>query len=308
MLDNTQSLGVSVGGNGGMNTDYPIAVFGNFAAPGVATAPTSIDMMQVFIGLNYARKFTPNHALGIAPVLAVQRVKIEGLEPFKAFSSTPNAVTNNGYDYSYGGGVELGWHWIVNNEFSFGASYRSRLIMTPFDRYKGLFAESGHFDIPPILQAGVAFKPQQDVVVALDVQHIFFGDIKAISNNNGVAITPGSLGTDHGLGFGWDDMTVYKMGIQWQANKDWTLRAGYSIANEVIPNQQALFNVLAPATVTQHLALGLSWAWDAKSSLNLAATHAFDKRVHGSNPNTPFQTGSLDMYQNELEISWSYRF
>jgi long-chain fatty acid transport protein len=311
MLDNERAIGLSIGGNGGMNTDYNIAVFQNFSSPGnTATSPTGVDMAQLFIGANYAQKINAQHTLGIAPILSVQRISIEGLQPFKPYSAAPDSVTNNGYDYSYGGGLKLGWYWTPTDTFAVGASYQSRLLMTPFDKYKGLFAESGDFDIPPIIQAGIAFKPLQEVTVAMDVQRIQFSQINAVGNNNGVAMMPGSiiLGTNNGLGFGWDDMTIYKLGVQWQANSDWTLRAGYSVANEVIPGQQALFNILAPATVTQHVAVGASWNFDANHSLNLSATHAFDKRINGSNPNTPTQTGSLDMYQNELELSWSYRF
>ncbi|WP_130472796.1 OmpP1/FadL family transporter [Candidatus Magnetaquicoccus inordinatus] len=314
MLDNERAIGLSIGGNGGMNTQYDIAVFRNFATPGnaatVASSPTGIDMAQIFIGLNYAQKIDAQHTLGIAPVFSVQRVSIEGLQPFKPYSNAPDSVTNNGYDYSYGGGIKLGWYWTPTESLALGASYQSRLYMTAFDKYKGLFADGGDFDIPSIMQAGIAVKPIPEVTVAMDVQHIRFSEIAAVGNNNGVPMPPGSiiLGTKNGLGFGWDDMTIYKLGLQWQANPDWTYRAGFSISNEVIPGQQALFNILAPATVTQHLTMGASWNMDANNSLNLAATHAFEKRVNGTNPNTPTQTGSLNMYQNELEISWSYRF
>ncbi|MBF0160183.1 MAG: outer membrane protein transport protein [Magnetococcales bacterium] len=310
MLDSTSSFGVSVGGNGGMNTEYNIPVFGNFAPPGMTTAPTSIDLSQMFVGITYANRITPEHTLGIAPVLAGQRISVKGLQPFMGLSSHPDSVTNNGYNYSYGGGLKLGWYWTPNDIFAVGASYQSRLYMTPFDKYKGLFAEDGDFDIPPVIQFGIAVKPASAWTIALDVQKLMFSDIKSVANSNDVLLIPGTvaLGPENGLGFGWKDMTVYKLGVQWQADDDWILRVGYSIANQVVPSKQALFNILAPATVTQHLTLGASWAVNANSSINVAASHAFDKRVYGSNPNTPFQTGSLDMYQNELEFSWSYRF
>ncbi|MBF0183198.1 MAG: outer membrane protein transport protein [Magnetococcales bacterium] len=314
MLDNESSIGISIGGNGGMNTDYSLAVFRNFANPAdsstTASDPTGIDMAQLFVGFNYAKKINQEHTLGVAPILAFQRIQVEGLQPFKPYSASPNAVTNNGYDYSYGGGAKIGWYWTPAEMFAFGASYQSRLYMTPFDKYKGLFAESGHFDIPPLYQVGIAIKPTTDLSFAFDVQRILFSEIKAVGNNNGVAMAPGSiiLGTDNGLGFGWNDMTIYKLGVQWRATPEWTMRAGYSKSNEVIPGQQALFNILAPATVTDHVTFGFSWTMDEKNSLNLSATHAIEKRINGTNPNTPTQTGSLHMYQNELELSWSYRF
>ncbi|MBF0158710.1 MAG: outer membrane protein transport protein [Magnetococcales bacterium] len=308
MLDSTSSLGVSIGGNGGMNTKYDIPVFGNFAPPGMTTTPTGIDLSQMFIGITYANRITPEHTLGIAPILAGQRFKATGLQPFMGVSSHPESVTNNNYSYSYGGGLKLGWYWTPNDLLAVGASYQSRLYMTPFEKYKGLFADEGDFDIPPVIQVGFAIKPTPAWTVAFDVQKLMFGDIKSVANSNDVPMAPGALGPENGLGFGWKDMTVYKLGLQWQASDEWTLRTGYSVANQVIPSRQALFNILAPATVTQHITFGASWTVDTHNSVNMAFGHAFDKRVYGVNPNTPFQTGSLAMYQNEFEISWSHRF
>lgn len=309
-LDATSTIGVSIGGNGGMNTEYDVAVFGNFAPPGVTTAPTSIDMAQLFVGINYAKQLNKEHTIGVAPVLAAQRIKIEGLQPFAGLSANPNAVTNNGYDYSYGGGLKLGWYWQATDTLSVGSSYQSRLYMTRFDQYAGLLAEQGDFDIPPTFQIGVAYKPTPEWTAALDVQRLFFSDIKSVGNSNDMVLTPGtiSLGTDDGLGFGWRDMTIYKAGLQWQANEDWALRSGYSIANQVVPSKQALFNTLAPATITQHVTVGVSRKISERSSIDFAASHALNERVEGTNPNTPFQTGSLHMKQYEMELNWSYRF
>ncbi|MBF0146751.1 MAG: outer membrane protein transport protein [Magnetococcales bacterium] len=308
MLDAKSSLGLSIGGNGGMNTEYNAAVFGNFAAPGVTTSPTGIDMAQMFMGLSYAREFSPGLTLGLAPVLSVQRIKAQGLEPFQALSIHPDNVTNKGYDYSYGGGVKIGALSQFNDRFSLGLAYQSRLWMSRLKDYNGLLAEEGDFDIPAIVQVGMALKIKPDISFLYDIQHIFFEDVPAIANANGIVLGPNSLGGDTGLGFGWEDQTIHKFGLEWNASKDWDLRLGFSTANDVLSGTQALFNVLAPATVTEHLTFGFTRKIDQDSSISFAFSHAFNKKVSGTNPNTPFQTGYLEMDQNELEISWSQMF
>ncbi|MEO5376999.1 MAG: outer membrane protein transport protein [Magnetococcus sp. DMHC-6] len=305
MLTNDTSLGISIGGNGGMNTEYDSAVFANF---GAGSAPTGIDLMQMFIGLSLAHKIAPNHSLGIAPILAVQNVETQGLEAFQGLSIHPDQVTNKGHDWSYGGGVRVGWYGQLTPDLSAGISYQSRLWMTKYEDYQGLIAEEGSFDIPPIFNAGLAYKLTPSWTTVLDVQHIFFGDIKSLANSNGVFMTPGALGGSDGLGFGWEDMTVYKLGMQWVMNNDWTLRAGYSKASDVLSGGQALFNILAPATVTDHVTAGFTYKLNDKDEINFAAMHAFYEKLPGSNPNTPNQTGSLEMKQNELELSWSRKF
>ena len=69
-LTDTSTLGVSVGGNGGMNTEYDSAVFANF---GAGTAPTGVDFSQLFVGVTYAQSLNDNNWIGIMPILAVQQ-------------------------------------------------------------------------------------------------------------------------------------------------------------------------------------------------------------------------------------------
>lgn len=52
------SLGVSIYGNGGMNTDYKKAI------PLLGTTPAGIDLAQVFVAPTVAWKVTPNHTVG----------------------------------------------------------------------------------------------------------------------------------------------------------------------------------------------------------------------------------------------------
>lgn len=307
MLDDNSSIGVAIGGNGGMNTDYSSDIFRNF---GAASSPTGIDMKQLFVGLTYSRRLNEQHSIGITPVLAVQSFKAEGLEPFQTFSETPDKVTNNGTDISYGGGLRLGWLWQVNDRLNIGASYQSRLYMTDFDDYKGLFAEQGDFDIPSNFDLGFSYKLTPELTFAFDYQRINFAEIPAIGNRSDIMFTtPGQgLGCDDCLGFGWNDVNVYKFGLQWQYRSDLTFRAGYSYASDAFEGDQALFNILAPAVVKRHFAFGIGKKLDNGSEINLAFTYMPEEKVHGTNPNTGPQTGHVYMDQWELEIGWETSF
>jgi long-chain fatty acid transport protein len=308
LLDYQTSVGIAVGGNGGMNTRYPNAVFSAFNNPGgQASTPTGIDLMQLFIGIPYSKKLSPEHSIGIMPVFAIQAFKAYGLEPFKPFSLYPNKLTNNGNDTAYGMGLRLGWLGQFNERISLGLSYQSKVYMTEFEDYKGLFAESGDFDIPSTIVAGIAIKPTPSVSIELDLQHIRYSEVKSLGNPSDLAFMPGSilLGTDNGLGFGWDDMNIVKLGVQWKYSADMTLRAGYSQATQTIPSSQALFSILAPAVVTKHFTLGVGKKIGRDKEFNLSITYVPNEEVHGTNPNTGPQTGHVEMDQYEVEISWS---
>lgn len=305
-IDEHSAIGVSIGANGGMNTEYTQPIWQNF---GAASAPTGVDFAQMFMGVTYARKINAHNSVGIMPIIAVQRFKAQGLEPFQGLSLSPTKVSNNGYDYSWGGGLRIGWLGEVAENLSVAASIQSRLYMTPFEDYRGLFAEQGDFDVPPTMVVGLAYKIVPDVTLVFDFQRIWYGEVKSLSNPNDTAIGgPGDfLGADNGLGFGWNDIDIYKLGVQWDYSPTWTFRAGVSHANQLFAHGNALFNVLAPATPRTHASLGLAHRM-GKHEFSFAYTHAFRETIGGTNPTfTGGQTGHVEMSQHELEISWGYR-
>ena len=328
-IDDQRTIGIALAGQGGMNTEYDTATFANFAAPpgsplnpnGEFTAgePTGVDLAQMALGLTYAQELGPfaglgitRQSIGITPIIAVQRFKARGLQPFRALSVSPDKVTNNGYDYSWGGGVRIGWLGsLLRDQLNVGVSYQSKLWMSDFDDYEGLFAKGGDFDIPAIFNFGMAFLITPELSLLADFKRIFYDDIDALANTNDIALgdiitdPDKRLGGDEGLGFGWEDINVYSVGLQYRATEKLTVRAGYSAADKPWKNVNTLFNVLAPATVEKHASLGASYGLDKQSRVNFAYTHAFKNTIEGSSTFTGPQTGYVRMHQNILQISYS---
>jgi long-chain fatty acid transport protein len=114
-IDLDSAWGFTLYGNGGMNTNWPNmanttgACAGFFGGkPGVFCGGTAgVDMMQAFLAAGYARRFG-SVSFGISPVIAIQRFKADGLSAFAGYSSNPANLSDNGYSYSYGGGVRGG--------------------------------------------------------------------------------------------------------------------------------------------------------------------------------------------------------
>ena len=328
-LDDSSSVGIALTGQGGMNTEYDTATFANFAAPPgspqnptgafTATKPTGVDLAQLALGVTYARELgafaglgITRQSIGITPILAVQRFKARGLQPFKALSVSPDNLTNNGYDYSYGAGVRAGWLGsLLHDQLNVGVSYQSKLWMTDFDDYEGLFANGGEFDIPAVFNFGLAFMITPKLTIVADYKRIFYDDVDALSNTNDISFNEiidnpdKRLGGDDGLGFGWDDINVYSVGLQYEASEKLTLRAGYSDADEPWKDVNTLFNVLAPATVEKHASLGATYQLDRQSRVSFAFTHAFENTIKGTSQFTGPQTGQVRMRQNMLQISYS---
>lgn len=307
MVNDRSSLGVIAYGHGGMNTEYDTNIFRNF--PGGASSPLGVNLEQLFIGLNYSYDVNEKLSFGIAPVFAVQSFEATGFEPFDngTFSADPGNVTNNGTDWSTGGGLALGVVWEPSAQWRLGASYRSRMYMSEFDKYSGLFAGDGDFDIPAVATVGVAYTPsaRPDITLTAEYQRIYYSDIDSIGNSNNPFMPP--LGADGGPGFGWKDMEVIRVAGIWQANEKWTFRGGVSHATQFIDSKDVLLNVVAPATPRWHASVGASYKVNENWGITGSYTHAFESSVTGQNAGVaPGQDVKLRMKQNEFAIGMTY--
>ena len=282
-LTDRLSVGVAFLANGGMNTTYNPNFYGNYAS-NASRPPNStigVDLMQLLIPLSVSFKPTETQSVGFSLIPAVQRFRARGLENFVSFglSSDPQHVTGQGAQLSYGFGARVGWigHF-VDNKVDLGATYSTKIYMSKLGGYKGLFAGGGSFDIPANYGVGLALHPTKQWTLAFDITRIMYADVPAVGNlgpgynntnpniltmsnfvNPVCANSPYCLGLPDGLGFGWKNQTVYKFGLAYQLNQQWTVKAGYNYGHSPIPNNQITFNELAPATVERHYSAGFTW-------------------------------------------------
>jgi long-chain fatty acid transport protein len=307
MLSPNLSFGISVYGNGGMNTSYESNPFAAVGGAGEA----GVDLMQLFIAPTLAWK-GGSHAFGISLNLAYQRFEANGLPPaFAGFSSDPANFTNRGYDDSVGWGVRIGWIGQVSPSVTLGATYQSKTSMSEFEKYKGLFADQGDFDIPENYGVGIAWKATPALTVAGDVVQINYSGVPAVGNPVDSLFMGAQFGSANGPGFGWQDTTVYKLGISYELNPTVTLRAGYATLKQPIPQNQTLLNILAPGVVEDHLTLGATWKMGTNGELTVMYMHAFEKEVNGQGSIPPGFGGgeaNLRMSQDSLGVAYGWKY
>jgi long-chain fatty acid transport protein len=121
------------------------------------------------------------------------------------------------------------------------------------------------------------------------------------------------MGGSNGAGFGWRDIDVWKLGVQYQVNPSLTLRAGYNLSDNPIKPEDVTINILAPGVVRHHLTAGGTWALDPSSSLTVAGMYAFNNDVTGSSLFNAFAPGmqmqeKIKMYEYSLGVQYQKRF
>jgi len=333
-------MGMAVVGNGA-NTRYNQTVPGNAnCSPGDPASyffnfncnadsdTVGANLLQAQMLPSIAYVLNKNNIIGASLAIGIQQFRAYGLGAFESLGfAGPGATgtSGNGNDWSYGAGVRFGWLGkFMDDRLSLGANYSSRVFMTKFDKYDTLFAEQGDFDIPENYAIGMAFKITPALTVAADIEQINYSNIASIANPGPNAYVPSdlnplcpgpdtpicNLGGDLGMGFGWKDATVYKIGLNYDYNKAWSFRAGYNHGDAVIPKDQVLFNMLAPATVEDHVTLGASYRPSKNIEWSATYVHGFENTISGPTAFTNLPIGadnaSISMDINTFGISFAY--
>ncbi len=321
-------VGISVYGNGGMNTQYddspkfaadalsaggiPVSAGGTpdhvpdsvFSFNSSATGPkgtTGVNLEQLFISPTISMKLNDHHSLGLSVNLVAQRFEAQGLSALSAGSIDPTNFTDNGKSTATGIGATLGWMGQLSDEVTMGASYRLKTKMSKFKEYAGLFPD-GRMDVPAALTVGLSIKATPTTTLAFDVQQIYYSDVKATGN----PFAPSGFGGKNGPGFGWDDQTVVKLGLKTQMNPKLALMGGLNHGKSPVGPEDTFFNALTPAVVEDHLSLGFEYKLSKNSAMVGSYTHTFGNEVKGD----PLQSQQYDLHmdQDALGIGYSRTF
>ncbi|MCC7373391.1 MAG: outer membrane protein transport protein [Verrucomicrobiales bacterium] len=309
------SIGLSLYGNGGMNTEYPAGQL-NLGPAGTGLnllagpGELGVSLQQLLIAPTVAWRISENHTVGLAPIIGYQQFEAYGLAAFSPLSKDPSALTDRGLDDAWGAGVRIGYLWNITPRFAAGASYSSPVFMEKFDEYRGLFADDGAFDIPQNFGVGLSYELVEGLRASVEYKWIDYASVRAVGNPSDSA---GRLGETSGPGFGWNSVNVYKLGLDWKVSDHWTLRAGYSYNDNPIEARDVTFNILAPAVVRHHAAAGVTYGF-GRQEVTVAFVHAFHESLSGESrfvglglaPAGTQETIAMD--QTSLALAYSFKF
>ena len=146
-------------------------------------------------------------------------------------------------------------------------------------------------DYPQQAAVGVAVRPHDMVLVTADVKWINWSDthdkveLKGPANSfdaDGDFLNGGETNkTD--LDFGWEDQWVYALGVQVVPMEQLKVRAGYNYSKAPIDEKDVFNNLIFPALVEQHLAIGFDYMFGPHWGLGLTYMKAFKETEKGQN-------------------------
>ena len=293
------TLGISMYANGGLNTSYGRNLYdetrlriagGHPGDPGFPTrGKIGVDLAQFILAPTVAYRASDRWTFGIAPLVVIQKFSARGLESFASLSADSTSLTGRGADYEFGLGVRVGAIYQMLPNVRLGAQYSSRIFIHHYTKYNGLFADGGQLDSPPNYTVGMAWDATPKLTLGFDFQRILFAEIGTIGNSGPSAaevagdIAPSRrLGGADGIGFGWNNLSAYKVGAIYKYNEKLTLRTGWNHNSGTAPSSAALFSPVAPAAMRDDFTTGFSVRLAGGGEISLAYMHGFGATTKSS--------------------------
>jgi len=254
---------------------YPISVgLGAFTMAGVELNYPSSRINSALTS-NYD-KMVDLRSMRIAPGIAVAfndklsfgvtgDIDIQGLRTNLATASLAETSGEEDWDFTGGGGFNLGILYEFSKMLGLGASYESHQWMGHHYEYKDCLP---YVDEPPVINVGVSLKPTPVFEWTYDTRYINWTDVKIarLSPANG--------------GFGWRDQWVFATGGEYtfkdkKDNDKLKLRLGYMYGKSPIQPHFVFANALIPLIFEHHLTAGFSYFITKNISIDLAWEHDF---------------------------------
>lgn len=207
---------------------------------------------------------------------------------------------------AYGTGVRLNVSSPIAERVTLGAGFQSRIDMEDFANYRGVYSNPADFDIPARASLGVAFHATTQSSVNLSVERVMYSEVNAFQSRNLPDRLLSQLGDSTSPRYGFDDLTVFKLGYTWNNGRDTQWRAEVSSRSTPAASDRSLERALAEEVADHAMLLGYSRRTGEFSRFNLNAAYAPSDFLVGGNV---LGVTSEDLGQDlELEAVWTLDF
>src|ERR1700742_2335977 len=134
-------------------------------------------LQRYIVSPSMTQRVGDDSAVSVAAIFAYERFAGFGLGPESNAAPTSNFADLMSQPYgwrtpygSYGVGMRLDFNHSLTERLSWQVGYQSRVNMDAFNAYRGVYSESGQFDIPASANLGLGYALTKDFKIDLGVQ------------------------------------------------------------------------------------------------------------------------------------------
>jgi long-chain fatty acid transport protein len=175
---------------------------------------------------------------------------------------------NQGMSGMDAAGFSAGIYYQANDWIQLGMAWRSKISIDmtgESDVFGGTFDTESEFKAPDSIRLGVAVKPIEGLLVALDLKYLTYSD----TNKEMTSVIKGTPMGDQPstVPLNWEDVFAGHLGVEYYLTSYLPIRLGYSLSKSATPKKTASFMTTSPGLLhSLHGGLGLvfeKWSVDA---------------------------------------------
>ena len=271
-------FGMGIFGTGG----FSINTLGNATNPvlgppasqgGVGVGGLKSDALFFQLAPAWALRLTDRLSMGFGPTIGLGKIAFDA-NAFVAPNANGAYPRGDGTRFHWGLGAQIGFHFIQDCCWEYGASIKSPVWFESF-RY---FSEDAtglprvdkvDFDLPMILSGGIAYKGIEYILLTADLRYFNY----AAADGFGGSANYQASGAANGLG--WNDQFSMAIGSQMQLTDRLTGRLGYVYMSELFDDSATFFNFAADLSYRHVFAFGGSFQLNECVSLNASYNYLF---------------------------------
>jgi len=222
------------------------------------------DYMLLQVGFAWAYEITNELSIGVQPTIN-----------YAALELAPNPIASPSQTLGYpvsdkataiGYGAQFGVFYNSPSGFKIGVSYKTPQKFSDLE-FNNTYLDGSsapdvafNMDYPSILSLGLGYSTG-DFDLAADYRFVDY------ENTNGFA-EKGWTPTGSVKGFGWKNMNVISVGLQYKGIEKLPLRVGYTYSSNPIDSELAFFSIPATAIIENAVQFGTSYPLSDNFKLN----------------------------------------
>ncbi len=244
------------------------------------------DYMLLQIGLSYAFEISDQLSIGIQPNFNYASLELAP-NPLATPSQTLGyPAADKASAIGYGG--QVGIFYNSGEVLKLGASYKSKQYFGDFDfdqKYlDGSEAPNVTFNMnyPAIYSVGLGLSGGK-FDFALDYRYVDYENTEGFEESGWQIADSGPMeGFPTGAvnGFGWKNMSILSVGLQYQATEKLPIRIGYTYSSNPIDDELAFYSIPATAVIENAAQIGFSYVINNK--IDLSAVYHYGFRGDGA--------------------------
>ncbi len=272
-------FGVGIAGVAGFSANLRGDLSNPILAQPLATGGTGVggiksDAQFFQLNPNFAVQLTDRLSIAAGPVVGLGKVTLDEnpLVPANVDGTYPRG---DGTRYHWGLGAQIGFHYLHNACWEFGANIKSPTWYEDFryfseDETGAPRTDKVDVDLPMIVSGGLGYKGFQHILLTLDVRYVGYNSAEGFGDSATYQVN----GAANGLG--WKDVSSISTGAQFQLTPNLITRVGYYYSTDLFDEDATFFNISSPLNFQHMVTMGGSYALNMNASISAAYNYMFD--------------------------------